>query len=65
MLNTVLQYIRDAKKIGGQAGGQVSALLLSTEGNDSLLSLGGKSCYGGKRFYFILKMSLLSIVYLI
>jgi hypothetical protein len=31
-----LCYIRDAKKIGGQAGGQASARLLSIKRNDSL-----------------------------
>jgi hypothetical protein len=58
MLNTV--YIRDAKKTGGQAGRQASALLLSGEVNDSLLSLAGKSCYEGKRLDFIV-MSILSV----
>jgi hypothetical protein len=30
MLNTVLQYVHDAKKTEGQAGGQASVLLLLT-----------------------------------
>jgi hypothetical protein len=53
------------KKTGGRAGGQASALLLSSEVNDSLLSLAGKSCYEGKRLDFIVKMSLLSVTYVI
>jgi hypothetical protein len=44
MLNTLLQYVRDAKKIGGQAGGQASVLLLPSKCSDSLVSMGGKSC---------------------
>jgi hypothetical protein len=40
MLNTVSEYIRDAKKTGGQARGQTSALPLSTKVNVSLQSWG-------------------------
>jgi hypothetical protein len=53
------------KNTGGQAGGQASTHLLSGEVNDSLLSLAGKSCYEGKRLDFSVKMSLLSVTYLI
>jgi hypothetical protein len=38
MLNTVSQYIRDAKKTGGQAHGQASPCLLSTKVNDSAVT---------------------------
>jgi hypothetical protein len=40
------------KKIGGQAGGQASALLLSTKVNDSLLSTGREVVLGRETISF-------------
>jgi hypothetical protein len=48
----VLQYIHDVKKIGGQAGGQANARLLSIKRNDSLPVTGREIVLGSESISF-------------